>query len=96
MTEDNIPHFEQVWTESELLTQTKYKDTQAVVIIDKLKTLLSGYDALNTFAESSAARQNAKTKYMGEIIFLISALSHRDDINVWAALAVEMTNHKTT
>jgi len=87
---DNTKHFEDVWMESEQLSKTKYKDTQASAIIDKIKALLDSYDTLNTFAETADIRQSLKTQYMGEMIFLISALSYRDDINVWGALTNEI------
>ena len=87
---NDIKHFEDVWNESESLAARKYKDAPASVIIEKIKTLLGSYDALNTFAESMDVRNTLKRKYMGEILFLISALSIRDDVNIWEALVGEV------
>lgn len=91
---DDNKHFETVWHEAELLTAKKFKDTSATIIIEKIKTLLGSYNELNTFAESTDIRNTLKKKYMGEIIFLLSALSMRDDVNVWAALVDETTMSK--
>lgn len=88
---DNIKHFETLWGESEALVSKAHQESTIEEIIFLISELLSDYKETNASSIiPDEVKKSLKKRYMGEIIYLFSALSARDDINVYAALMEEL------
>jgi len=85
MSENKIKHFETLWEEAEKLSSGMYKDMPTDELIKFVNDLLTGYSEASQI-ESKEISDSLKNKQIGEIVFILTALSLRDNINVYAAL----------
>lgn len=85
MTENNIKHFEVLWEESEKLAEKLHGKTSTEELVKLVSEALTSYVEI-TKIDSKEISDSLKSKYMGEIVFLLTAVSLRDNINVYAAL----------
>lgn len=83
----NLKHFEQLWEESEQLASKVHATNDVMTLINGL---LKDYTDLSTLELPDEVKSSLRKRYMGEIVFLLTALSARDNINVYAALSEEM------
>ena len=90
MTENNIKHFETLWDESEALVSKIHEKSSHDDLIKLISNLTNDYKEMHSSNLPDEVKSSLKTRYMGEIIFLLSALSQRDNINVYAALKEEL------
>ncbi len=81
-----ILHFEDLWEESEKLHQD-INNTDVSVIIDEILMKLKLYKILNDKIKTED-QQKAKSRLLGEILFTITKLSLKDNINVFESLAI--------
>lgn len=92
MSENNIKHFETLWEESEKLTENMYKDIPTDKLVEKIAETLASYSEAGQI-ESKEISDSLKSKLIGEAVFMITAISLRDNINVYAALQECCTLH---
>lgn len=90
MTENNIKHFEQLWDESEQLTSKVHAAKSNNEILNSILALLNDYKDISTMDVPIELKTSLKHRHMGEIMFLITSIAARDNINVYAALMEEM------
>lgn len=90
---NNTIHFEELWEQSEILTSKLHKNSTINNIINQISNLLNDYNKLHTLCLSDDVVSSLKKRYMGEIVFLITSLSHKDNINVYAALQEEISTN---
>jgi hypothetical protein len=89
--ENNTPdHFEQVWEKSEFLASEKFKSSTYEQIMAQIIEELNSYKSYETTELSANSQYLLKIRHMGTILYLLSALSHRDNLNVWASLKGEI------
>jgi phage-related tail protein len=85
MSENNIKHFETLWEEAEKLSEKMYGGTATEELVKLISESLTNYFE-TTQLDSKEIADSLKNKHMGEIVFMITALSLRDNVNVYAAL----------
>jgi len=92
MSADRIKHFEELWEESEQLALKTYADRPNNILFRELTELLQDYENLDRPDSEihSEIVTSLKKRYMGEIVFLLTAISKTDNINVYAALMEEI------
>ena len=81
--------FDQLWEESEQLSLKQYKDKPTTTIVKKLTELLSNYEKIEPLGMVEI-KTSLQKRYMGEILFLLSALSVRDNINIYPLLCEQI------
>jgi hypothetical protein len=82
--------FHEVWNEAEALVAKKYGSASNEQIINEIKAELDTmllYDKKTEF--SADTKKLLKARSMGAILFLLCAISERENINTWAALRDE-------
>lgn len=87
-----MDHFENLWDESEQHSSKEYENLSTEEIADKIKHILDDYKSINTnnINYSYEVIRSLKKRYMGELLFLLTAISMRDEINVYVALQEEI------
>lgn len=91
----DIKHFEDLWNESEDISLKVHKEDSSQYLLEMMKVLIDNYrDLLTNEAIPKEVITTLKKRYMGEIVFLITAISARDDINVYASLMEEIKLNK--
>lgn len=85
-----IKHFETIWNESEELISKVHKNTSTEDLISLITNLFSDYKEMITSSIPDEVKKSLRNRYMGEIIFLITGISARDNINVYASLIEEL------
>jgi hypothetical protein len=91
MTENKTKHFEDLWNESEQLVSKLHKDTSTEDLIKLITNLLVDYKDMSTSTIiPDEVKKSLKNRYMGEIVFLLTCVSLRDNINVYASLMEEL------
>lgn len=84
-------HFEELWTECEILHKDIIKNESAASILDELLIKTNLYKALDQKTEiPSAEQENIKSRIMGEMLLTLTKLSLKDNINVYDALSIAM------
>lgn len=86
MAGDNITHFENLWEDAEKIASEKYKESSIEHLSSFLNLKLADYNDLDSIEQAGEIKLALKQKCLGEIIFILSALSSKDNINVYAAL----------
>jgi hypothetical protein len=87
---ENEQHFEQVWHSSEELVSKIHKNTSTEDLIRLITNLLDGYRGLGSSDLQKEIKTSLLGRHMGEIMFLLTAISARDNINVWQSLSEEL------
>ena len=95
MTEDKIIHFEELYEKSEQISSNIHKNTTTEDLIKLITNLLADYKDINLSTITDEVKNSLKNRYMGEVVFLLTAISVRDNINVYAALKQEMNLNET-
>jgi hypothetical protein len=87
MTENSIKHFETLWEEAEKLSGKIYGEVPTKEITERIWDTLKGYHEVEADAGGSKEiADSLRQKYIGHVVFLLTALSLRDNINVYAVL----------
>lgn len=89
----DIKHYEQVWEEAEILSLQKNKGKSTPEIIKEIIELFTSYSEADTI-DSKEVSASLKHRYMGEALFLMTAISMRDGVNTYAALNDMLTMNK--
>ena len=97
MTEQ-IKHYETLWQDAETLAAQTHGNKTVPAIVEEMKPViddLKGYtDPLNVLAteivHSEAIRVSMTKKLVGELLYLVSAVSVRENIDVYSALKEHM------
>jgi hypothetical protein len=93
---DSIKHYEQVWNEAEEIASKKFSSETTEYIVNTIKAELDTILLYDTKTElSSDTRRLLKHRSLGAILFLLCAISHRENINTWAALNEEKSFEET-
>lgn len=87
MIESKIKHFETLWEEAEALAVTANKELGLAELANSIRDLLDSYIGVDSKDEIGFL---LKKKYLAEILFTLSTISARDNINVYAALKEEL------
>jgi len=91
----DIIHFEQLYEQAELLSKQRNESRSTADIVKEISELLISYSETDAI-DSKEITNSLKNRYLGEIMFLITALSQRDNINVYAALQEQLTLNKVS
>lgn len=89
MSADKILHFEELWEQAEKLS-VKVFANQDKGVIELITDLLEDYRNLIDSELPQEVVASLRKRYMGEIVFWLTSLSAKDDINVYAALMEEI------
>lgn len=82
-----VHHFEELWEQCEKYHIDSIKEQNHLSIYDELILKINLYKALDNKTEiSEHERKNIKSRILGEILFTLTSLSIKDDINVFSAL----------
>lgn len=89
MTTQSNPlrHFETVWEAAERLAHISHANTSTVDLVSHLKAeadSLFTYDAL-----PADVRKLMRQRAIGSVLFLLCAITDRENINAWQALTEE-------
>jgi hypothetical protein len=80
-------HFETLWEQCEQFHQESIKDSEVSVMIDEIIMKLKLYQLIDSQKEvPDEERQNIKSRTLGEILWTLTRLSLKDNINVFEAL----------
>jgi len=89
-----IMHFEELWDKCEAFHQENSKDESSVDVVHELTMKLGLYSAIAQKSEiSSEDMEKAKSRLIGEILLSLTAISLKDNINVFDALNTALTQH---
>jgi hypothetical protein len=88
---NNILSFEDLWEKSEDMASKIHKTSTLTDIINQISNLLNNYDKICSSDISQEVMSSLKKRYVGEILFLISAISHKDNINIYEVLQEELS-----
>lgn len=84
-------HFETLWQQCEERHQNSKGNTSVLMLINELVMKANLYNAIEQRSElSQEDRQASKSRLMGEILFVLTHLSLKDDINVFDALNIAL------
>lgn len=84
--------FDSLWCDAEAISQNINKDNSSVSILQNITALCS---LLQDSEESSKeAKEIIYNSVIGEILFLLTTLSFRENINVWKALKDQIDINK--
>ena len=87
-------HFEELWEKCEQANNSDSSESSH--IIDELVMKVAVYQAINSKKElSDKDKKETKEKVMGEILFTLTNLSLKDEINVFKALFVSLKERLT-
>ena len=87
-------HFEELWDKCETFHKENINDESSFDIIQELTMKLGLYAAIAQKSEiSSEDIEKAKSRLMGEILLSLTALSLKDNINVYDALNTAQIQH---
>lgn len=96
-----MQHFENLWEEAEKLLKQDTDISSCHELLKEAIGKLSALDALNTLSqkEESMSPEDAiklKTNIMGKLILVLTQISAKDNINVYAALKAALDDKKIT
>ena len=84
-------HFEELWEECEKFQKDATAKNDVQHIIDELMLKINLYKAFDTKQEiPEEDRQKVKSRTLGEILLTLTALSLKDNINVYEALNIAL------
>lgn len=83
----SIKHFEELWNEAEQISIKTMADKD---VVSNLIDLLTSYKSLSVSELPQEVVASLRKRYMGEIVFLLTAISANDNINVYGALMEEV------
>jgi len=87
-------HYEELWEKCEEYHKESSIDDDAESIVKEITMKLGLYDAVNKQISSSIEdKEKAKSRLLGEILFSLTALSLKDNINVYEALQIALMHH---
>jgi hypothetical protein len=89
---NKIKTFEQIWEEAE--TINPFKSDNLSQIIENIKLSLSNYNDISISSLPEEIKSSLKSKYMGEVLFFLTGISIRDNINIYVALKKEIEENK--
>jgi hypothetical protein len=80
-------HFEKLWEQSEEFQKDGSANTSVQQIIEELMMKISLYKVIDAKTEiPEEDRQKVKSRTLGEILLTLTALSLKDNINVYESL----------
>ncbi len=86
----DFTHFENLWEYCEFLNKDKFSET----IFDELLMKINLYKAFDSKKEISIEEnQKIKLRLFGEILYTLTALSFKENINVFDALTLTIKQH---
>lgn len=83
-------HFEELYEQSEKLATKIHQTETTTELIASIMSVLNDYKDLATSKLPDEVKASLRNRYMGEIMFLFTAISMKDNVNVYAALQEEM------
>lgn len=87
-------HFEELWEKCEALHDEELKDKTIITLVDELMMKLKLYQHLDSKTELLPEElQNIKSRTMGEILWTLTKMSLKDNINVFEALVSALQFH---
>jgi len=89
MSENNILHFEQLWEQAEQLSVKAFA-AQDKGVIELITSLLEDYRNLIDSELPQEVVVSLRKRCIGEIVFWLTVISAKDNINVYGALMEEI------
>lgn len=86
-------HFEELWVHCENLSKTTIDDQNVSVLVDEIMMKMKLYQILDSKELPEEERASAKSRTMGEILWALTKLSLKDNINVFEALGTAFQFH---
>jgi hypothetical protein len=91
---DKIKHFEDLWVDAENLSKEVYKNSSIENLLKSISDLLNEYKETNSSELPEEVKKSLKNRYIGEITFILTSISEKENIDVYGALKNEMTLNK--
>jgi hypothetical protein len=89
MTSANT-HFEDIWCSAEKVSSKQQSEKSTADILKSITVCLDAYWELGSSSLPEEIKTSLRARQMGEIVFLLTAISERDNVNVWVALENEL------
>lgn len=87
-------HFEELWEQCEQIHQASKSEDSMSAIMDELAMKINLYKIIESKTEVPAADlAKAKSHTMGEILFTLTKLSLKENINVFESLGLAHQSH---
>lgn len=83
-------NFQDIWVAAEELSSKLNNDKSMADIVKSIETLLGTYTGIAASNLPNEIKTSLAARQMGEIVFLLTTISARDNINVWIALENEI------
>lgn len=83
-------NFQDIWVAAEELSSKLNNDKSTADIVKSIETLLGTYTGIAASNLPNEIKTSLAARQMGEIVFLLTTISARDNINVWIALENEI------
>lgn len=81
-----IKHFETIWQEAENISSKKLETDNTSNIATEIADLCDNLSAVDEMNADPSAKSSLKKRYIGEILFHLTAISAKENINVYAVL----------
>lgn len=95
MTNKQPIGFEELWNQAEVISNKVYKEQQPVDLVKELNDLFSNYSQLdNNVKLPDEVSKALKRQCIGQMLFIITHLSGKDNINIYSSLLEEMNLNK--
>jgi hypothetical protein len=89
-------HFEDLWEKSENFIKNNFSDETLDDIFNALNMQLYLYKELDKKEISNEERIKVKSHLLGEVIFTITKISLKDNIDVFESLLTALKDHKNS
>ena len=87
-------HFEELWDKCETFHKENASDESSADLVQELTMKLGLYSAIAQKSEiTSEDMEKAKSRLIGEILLSLTAISLKDNINVFDALYLALMQH---
>jgi hypothetical protein len=86
----DIVHFEKIWEQAETLSSQTHKNATFPSILDELKVVLQDIRENMQSSIDPDTKVSITKKLIGELLYIISAISVREDVDVYSALKEHM------
>lgn len=83
-------HFENLWEAAEKIASNKYGKLNDNEIMNELTLSITAYEKALTTDLSDDIRNEFKKRILGHMVFIMTAISAKENINVYAVLKEEM------
>jgi uncharacterized protein YabN with tetrapyrrole methylase and pyrophosphatase domain len=88
-TNKGLMHFEDLWELSEKIAVNYFKEKDAYALLDEIKELCLDFKGIETYP--SSIKSEMKKQILGKILFVLTGISIKENIDVYLALKETIT-----